>query len=138
MASTEPFCRHHPQGHSDAAKRVSDATSLAWVAYGWEGYVGHWMAFSLQSGISDQILYPTKRAAVVHVDNEFRYMYVKMHPNGMMPCEAEIMLKFTRSAHGAGFRLADPDAKSGGPDLIPRIGFSEILSQIRALRKAGG
>lgn len=138
MASTEPACRHHPRGHSDAAKRISDATILAWVACGWDGYVSHWMAFSLQSGISDQILYPTKRAAVTHVDNEFRYMYVKMHPNGMTACEAEIMLKFTREAHAAGFRLADPDAKTGGPDLIPRIGYENVYNQIRALKRGGG
>lgn len=122
-------------GHTDAAKRVSDFTVLRWTEHGWDGYVGTWMSFSLAEGKSDGILYPTKRAAVTHVPDEFRYMYVKMHPGGMTPCEAEIMLMIHRSAYDAGFRLADPDSKTGGPDIIPRIGTQEAHTQIQALKR---
>lgn len=122
-------------GHTDAAKRASDMTVQRWTDHGWDGYVGTWMSFALADGRSDGILYPTKRAAIRHVPDEFRFMYIKMHPGGMTPCEAEIMLMFHRNAYDAGFRLADPDKKDGGPDLIPRIGTETVQAQIQALRR---
>jgi hypothetical protein len=120
--------------HSDAAKRISEAASLGWIANGWDGYVGHWMAFTLEAGMTDHVLYPTKPIAIAHMADEFKYLYLKMHPGGMEVCEAEVMLEFYRSAYKAGFRLADP----ASPDIIPRIGSSELSEQITALRKAGG
>jgi hypothetical protein len=120
-------------GHTDAAKRVSDATMLAWVAHGWDS-VGQWMAFALADGTTDHVVYPAKRDAVRHMPNEFNFMYAKLQPAGMPVCAAEIMLRFTRQAHDAGFRLADPDAKDGGKDLIPRIGTAEVNQQIRYLK----
>lgn len=125
-------------GHSDAAKRISDAATLGWVCNGWEGYVGHWMAFSLSDGTTDHVLYPRKQDCVSHQTDEFKFLYLRMHPMGMPVCEAEIMLDFHRKAYAAGFRLADPDKASGGPDIIPRIGSELIHSQINVLRKAGG
>jgi hypothetical protein len=126
-------CRYSAFGHSDAAKRISDIAITGWVAHGWDGFVGHWMSFRLEDGQSDKALYPRKADAVKHVPNEFHYMFIVMHVGGMSPCEAEIMLDFHRKAYDAGFRLADPDVKTGGPDLIPRIGTPEIASQIQAL-----
>lgn len=128
-------CRYAGLGHSDAAKRISDAVNLAWTAHGWDGFVGHWMAFTLAQGLTDHVLYPTKHAAITHVSDEFRHLYLKMHPMGMPVCEAEIMLTFYRQAYDNGFRLADPDHKDGGREIIPRIGTSEIKNQIRLLRK---
>lgn len=131
-------CRYgrRPQGHSDAAKRISDAAMSQWVFRGWDS-VGHWMSFSLADGRSNQDLYDTKRDAVTHVDNELRYCFIKLHPQGMTVCEAEIMLEFTRNAVENGFRLADPDAANGGPDIIPRIGTTDVFAQLRALTRKG-
>jgi hypothetical protein len=128
-------CRMGAFGHTDAARRVSDTTIQQWTDHGWDGYVGWWMSFTLTDGRSDGILYPTKRAAVIHVPDEFRFMFLKMHPMGMNPCEAEIMLRMYRNAYDAGFRLSDPDKKSGGADIIPRIGTAEVHTQINALRR---
>jgi hypothetical protein len=52
----------------------------------------------------------------------------------MSACEAEVMLKFHRNAYDAGFRLADPEKKSGGPDVIPRITREGMLQQLNAFR----
>jgi hypothetical protein len=38
----------------------------------------------------------------------------------------------SRKAYDAGFRLADPDSASGGPDLIPRVSLDHRLKIIRA------
>lgn len=127
-----------PQGHSDAAKRISDACTLAWVFHGWDGTVGRWMAFKLEDGKTDHSIYDRKRDAVTHVSNELYYCFIKLHPGGMGVCEAEIMLDFTRKAVKAGFRLSDPDKANGGTDIIPRIGSESVNSQINAFRKAGG
>jgi len=131
-------CRYSVRGHSDAAKRISDAATLAWVFHGWDGSVGRWMAFKLENGDTDHAIYDTKRDAVLHVPNELNYAFFKLHPMGMSVCEAEIMLQFTRDAVNRGFRLADPDKASGGTDLIPRIGSDKVNNQLYALRKGGG
>lgn len=122
--------------HSDAARRVSDGVALVWVGYGWD-CVGKWMAFRLEDGRNTDgyAVYPTKSQAVTHVDNDLRYLFVKLHPGGMAACEAEIMLQFTRKAVANGFRLTDPDARHGGRDLIPRITTENLAAQFRALRR---
>jgi len=91
------------------------------------------MAFRLQDGKWDGALYDSKRDAVRHQSNEFYAFYVKIHPGGMHVCEAEVMLKVHRQMYDRGWRLADPDAKTGGPDIIPRIGMEKIKAQIQAL-----
>ena len=131
-------CRYSVKGHSDAAKRISDAATLAWVFRGWDGSVGKWMAFKLEDGSTDHTVYDTKRDAILHVSNELNYAFFKLHPMGMTVCEAEIMLQFTRDAVKRGFRLADPDKKNGGTDIIPRIGSENVSNQLYALRKVGG
>lgn len=129
-------CRYAWMGHTDAAKRVSDAMTLAYEVGGWDS-CGKWMSFSLNDGTSTHDLYDTKQQAVRGVPDEFNFMFLKTHPGGMSPCEAEIMLSMYRNSYKAGFRLADPDAKSGGPDIIPRIGFENAANQVNALRKRG-
>jgi hypothetical protein len=127
----------HPFGHPDEAKRMSDAVMLHWISLGWES-VGKWVAIRLSDGGSDNTLYEKKREAVRHQADEFLCAYVKLHPGGMSPCEAHIMLTFTRKAYDAGFRLPDPDRKDGGQDLIPRIGADTLLAQMRALNTKRG
>lgn len=129
-------CRYGSRngGHTDAAKRIYDAVNLNWTFHQWDS-VGTWMAFKLEDGTSDYTMYPTKRDAVRHVSNELHYTFIKLHPGGMNLCEAEIMLQFARQASKAGFRLADPDTRNGGRDLIPRITSTNIQAQIRALMR---
>lgn len=133
-----PSCPHHPQGHSDDARRMSDATLLAWTVYGYEGYVGHWMAFRLQDGGTDNALYPSKLAAMQHCVNHYRYLFAVMHPGGMSICEAQILLTLHRRARDRDIATPQLHLPNGGPDLIPRIGYDKIRNQVRALGKAGG
>src|SRR6185437_15721115 len=91
-------CRYSIKGHSDAAKRISDAATLAWVFRGWEGSVGKWMAFKLEDGSTDHTVDDTKRDAILHVSTELHYAFFTLHPWGMTVCESEIMLQFTRDA----------------------------------------
>jgi hypothetical protein len=126
-------------GHTDAAKRVSDAVNLHMLAsdagWAWDNVKGRFMAFRLENGASDGTLYDTKQDAVRHQGDEFLCMYLKLHAGGMSACEAEIMLKIHRQAYDNGFRLADPDSKTGGRDIIPRMATDKALAQIRALNR---
>jgi hypothetical protein len=128
-------CRHHPNGHLDEARRISDTTILAWTVYGWDGYVGKWMAFALQTGRSDNVVYPTKLAAMQHSLNEKHYMYLNMHPGGMTVCEAHIMLTLHRRARSRDIMTPRLDLPHGGRDIIPRIAREDIHAQLRALMK---
>jgi hypothetical protein len=120
--------------HSDAAKRMADIVTQKWTDEGYEGTAGKWMAFSLADGNSNGDAYPRKIDAVKHND-EFTHAFIVLHPGGMDPCEAEVMLRFHRSAYDAGFRLADPDLASKNRSLIPRIGRENIAAQIQGLLK---
>jgi len=110
---------------------MADIATQKWTDEGWDS-VGRFMAFRLDNGSSDKVLYPAKKAAVRHND-EFRHCFIRLHPGGMTACEAQIMLAFHRKAYDAGFRLADPEHAHGGRDLIPRIGAEKIAAQIQGL-----
>jgi hypothetical protein len=129
------FCRHHPAGHTDDARRVSDTTRLAWTVYGYDGFVSKWMSFSLQDGSSNSEVYPSKLDAMRHTSNEYHHMFLVMHPGGMSECEAEIMLTVHRNARRKAIAMPRLDLPNGGPDLIPRIGHDKIRNQIRALER---
>lgn len=105
--------------HSDAAKNARDNINLHYASVGWDA-VGKFVAIALQDGSSDHNLYDTKRDAVRHQSNEFLFMYVKIVPSQITECEAQILLDFHRKAYENGFRLADPDSRNGGRNLIVR------------------
>jgi hypothetical protein len=131
-------CPWRNQGHSDAAKRISDATIMHSIANGWD-VNKYWCAFLLEDGKSPDAytLYDSKRDAVRHQSDEFLCMYVKLRFGGFNVCECEATLKYHRAAYLKGYRLPDPDQRTGGRDLIPRIGSDKMRNQIRALANGG-
>ncbi len=127
-------CPARASGHTDAAKRISDACMMHWIAQGWDS-TKYWVAFKLEDGRSpdNNTLYDNKRDAVRHQMDEFLCLYVKLHPGGMNVCEVEAFLKIHRQAYLNGYRLQDPMHKKGGPDIIPRVGSDSLRDQIRSL-----
>lgn len=123
-------------GHTDAAKRVSDHATQTWMDHGWPG-CKKWMAFALADGAPDKALYDRKPDAIRHQRDEFLCMYLPLHPGGMNPCEAEIMLRIHRQAYDNGFRLTDPDAKDGGKDVIVRQSPEQAQRQLGYLVNPG-
>lgn len=119
--------------HSDAAKRVADTYNLHRAAIG-DDAIGQWFAVRLQDGDSDGELYATRRDAVRHQHhNEAFYAFVCIAPCSMSPCEAESFLATNRTAYDAGMRLADPDHRAGGRELIPRVTAEDQRAQVGAL-----
>jgi hypothetical protein len=126
-------CQYRFKGHTDDAMRVADAITLHWVAGGWDGCVGRWMAFKLADGRTDNILYPSQYDAVRHQKGIYQhYMYLKLVPGGMSICEAEILLALHRKARQRDIGTPDIDQKKNR-DLIPRLTVEERNQQLRQL-----
>ncbi len=109
-----------PVEYSDAAKRAADIVNgyLAWVPI--DELRRKYIAVRLSDGGTDGVLYDSKRDAVRHQLDEFLCAYVSFRNllNGATAREMEIFLKFNRDAYDKGFRLTDPDAVHGGPDVL--------------------
>src|SRR5262249_60846079 len=101
---------------TDAAKRISEAISLAVVFRSWEERKTGWMAFALADGSTDHVIYPSKSEAIRHQSNEFLYLYVCLRGciTGMPPKDAQLFLEVHRDAYDHGLRLSEPEA----PQLI--------------------
>lgn len=121
--------------HSDAAKRASDQVNLHLAAQGLEAF-RKWVALRLSDGGSDGVLYDSKIMAVRHQADEQLCAYVCVPPTRMSVCSAEAFLSFTRRAYNAGFRLTDPDSRTGGPDVIRRLTTKDQAMQVAALPAA--
>lgn len=130
-------CPQKGAGHSDAAKRVSDTYNLHLLAAPHEN-VGNWFAVRLANGKGDQVLYPTKRAAVIHQHhNEKYYAFIRIGPRSMSVCDAECYLAINRKLYDKGIRLADPDHRAGGMDVIPRLSREDMGSMMRSILSGG-
>ena len=95
-----------------------------------------WVAIRLSDGGHDGVLYESKRDAVRHQLDEFLCVYFSYRnaPSGFAsPKDAQLWLDFNRAAYDAGFRLPDPDATSGGPDLIMPLPNEDFAAQVRKL-----
>jgi hypothetical protein len=120
------------RSHSDAARRASDAVNLHYSALG-TGAIGKWVSVRLADGSSDGALYDRKVDAVRHQPDEKLCAYICISPAAMNVCRAESFLKMSRMAYEAGFRIADPDARHGGVDLIPRLTQEDQAAQMARL-----
>jgi hypothetical protein len=122
----ERWCQS--QDHDDAAKRLSDTYNLHRI--GASDYaIGKWFAASLSEGRSDDVLYDSKRDAVRgQKHNEQYYTFIKIIPTGMNECEAAVMLKMARKLYDNGMRLADPEHRTGGLDVIKRVSIEDMLA----------
>ena len=131
MREHEPWCQLKLFNHTDPAKRCCDHYNLHKVALGF-GSIGKWIAVRLIDGDSDGVLYDDKLAAVTHQHhNEKWYTFVKLGPQSMNVCEAEVVLATARKLYDAGLRLTDPDHKHGGPDVIKRLTVEDAFAQMQ-------
>jgi hypothetical protein len=120
-----PFENRTPEGHSDAAKRVSDIYSLHRVADPY-GNIGSWFAAALADGTSDMVLYDSKQSAISHQHhNENYYTFIQVVPAMMTPCETEVMLKIARMLYDKGNRQTDGNSKR---ELIRRLGWEDQVA----------
>lgn len=95
---------------TDAARRIHDAIGLAVVSHDVGEVSRSWMAFSLQDGVTDNVLYPSQTDARNHQLDENRYCYIWLRVclAGMPVKDAQIWLDAMRQAHDNGYRMKDP------------------------------
>ena len=127
----ENWCQMKAFPHEDAAKRIADTYNLHRIGMG-DAAIGRWFAARLVDGTSDQTLYDSKPDAVRHQHHdEHYYTYICINPGDMSACAAAVMLKTARAAYDHGFRLADPDHKKGGREIIKRVSVEDQMAQSR-------
>lgn len=89
---------------------MSDAINLANVFRSWEERVNGWMAFALQDGSTDHVIYPSRQEAIDHQSDGLRYFYLALRtcPTGMPAKDAQLILEAHREARDAGLRWTEP------------------------------
>jgi hypothetical protein len=85
---------------SDAGQRVSDIINNVRASRDWDEIKHGWMAFQLEDGTSDRIVYDTKSDAIRHHMNKAqKYYYVSLREcmAGCTPKEATAFLALVRA-----------------------------------------
>lgn len=132
----EPWCKRRV--HQDPARRFSDQYNLHRLANGAANLdcVGKWFAVRLSDGKGDGVLYDSKLDCVVHQKgSEHHYVYTRIGPQSMNPCEADVMLRTHRRMYDRGMRMVDPDHRAGGLELIKRSSIEDQLAAMRGIAK---
>lgn len=105
----------------EAAKRASDLANSYLTWYPPFDIRNKWLAFKLEDGTSDGVLYDTKREAVRHQHgNEQWYAFFPFRNclGGTNAREMAIFLLWNRDAYNNGMRMPDPDDVHGGRDVL--------------------
>lgn len=124
-----PECRHGNTICSmcliadDAARRAFDQIRqmVHDTSYEERTRQSPYVAIKLSDGSTDKRMYDTKQACVRAQLHEYlcAYFSFRTAPQGFSsPRDAGIFLAFHRAAYDNGWRLPDPDAIDGGPDII--------------------
>lgn len=96
-------------GFSDAAKRISDAVHQAIV----DGHRNRWMAFALEDGAGDGVIYDSKADAIRFHGNRYRqHLYLRVPWDMMTPRAAEVYLHLHRQLKAIGQHPDDEMATS--------------------------
>lgn len=124
-------------GVSDAAKRLHDTYATHRIAQGMVAN-GKWFAVRLTDGISDGVLYDTKKDAIRNqIGLEKYYAYVCVTPAHMTHKAAEAFLSGQRKMYDMGHKMTDPDDFFGGREPIKRLTRRDQYHQIRAVTGRG-
>ena len=119
----------------DAAQRFADIVNERVTWFPFSVLVNKWMAFKLEDGSSDKVMYDTRRDAVKHQANENLCCYFTFRncPGGIQTRDAYLYMQFHRHAYSRGARLADPDDRNGGRDFIEPVSRLGVASQAQRL-----
>jgi hypothetical protein len=113
----------------EAGKRMADALTLAIIAD--PAAVGRWMAFRLEDGRTDHVVYDTRPDAIRHQAHETLCHYEQLRPSGFSADECALTLMYARAAYDAGWRPSADD-----PAPIRPVRLEDARRKFRQLRQA--
>lgn len=121
---------------SDAARRCADIINGYIHSRPWDELKDCVVAIRLSDGGSDGVLYDNKGDAVRHqlTESQCAYVCFRNLAQGIQPIEAERYLDYNRRAYDAGYRLPDPDAVNGGPELFLSVEDHDTMVRNHARR----
>ena len=95
---------------TDAAKRMSDRINLMLIAQPWEILKTSWMAFKLEDGDSDGVLYDTRQDAIDHQlhENLCAYFFLRTALGGVPLRDCQLFLDMHRYVYDNGGRMTEP------------------------------
>jgi hypothetical protein len=95
---------------TDAARRMSDRINLWVIGQPWDVLKNSWVAFRLNDGGTDGVLYDTREAAIRHQPDERYAAYFCMRNalGGANARDCQIFLDVHRHVYDAGGRFVDP------------------------------
>lgn len=119
----------------DAAKRASEIINERLTWFPFTVLSTKWMAFKLEDGSSDKVIYDSRRDAVRHQPNENQACYFTFlnTPGGVQTRDMWLYMQFHRHAYMRGARLADPDDRNGGKEFLLPITRSGVVGQVNRL-----
>jgi hypothetical protein len=111
---------------TDAAKRIHETINVMHIARTWEELSRGWMAFKLEDGTTDNVLYDSRADAIKHQLHEQQCLYIAMRTTlgGVPVRDCQILIDVHRHIYDAGGRLADPQA----PDIIMSTYGHDVLT----------
>lgn len=125
-------CRH--MAISTAGQKVSDIVTNIRISQDWDAVKDGWMAFRLEDGWSDGVVYAS-RADVLrfHRNRADKYFYFSMKTAiaGLPPDHATMMLAMTRVQSLRGRYNPTEDSL----DPIPRLTMEDYVSELFATAK---
>lgn len=106
-----------PELHAlkDAGARMSDVLNAAIIANGLQA-TGRWMAFALEDGASDQVIYDTRAEAITHSRRPCHFE--QLRPRGFGPDECAMTLAYARALHAS---MGPADLDMPAPILPVRL-----------------
>lgn len=117
----------------DAAQRAADVINERLTWFPFAVLASKWMAFKLQDGNSDKVIYDTRRDAVKHMPDHACYFTFRNCPGGVQTRDMWLYMQFHRHAYSRGARLTDPDDRNGGKEFILPVTRSGVAAQVSRL-----
>lgn len=121
-------CKHMPI--VDAGKRMSEIVGNVVTWAEWDEIVASWMAFKLEDGDSDRVLYPTRREAILHQPRPEHCFYLKLAEcrAGLSPRDATILISVFRIQRDRGRYHPDLDMDMVTP--LTREGLVQPIARV--------
>lgn len=115
---------------TDAARRMSDLVNLMITCKSWDELQNGYMAFRLDNGSSDGVLYDSKQTAAKFTDDKrHAYFCFRQAMGGANARDCQIFLDLNRYAADNGVPMAEPYAKKQSNLILSTAGYDFMVGR---------